>query len=119
MENNRRIWDAGEIVAIEYLQKHDYEIVETNYTIQGGEIDIIAKKGGKYTFIEVKFRSNTFFWTPEEALTRTKRKSLLFTIKHYCTRKLIALEEVQFDFIAVEKWETWHRVTHYRNITLQ
>ena len=77
MDNHRKTWDSGEIIAISYLQSHDYEIIETNYTIQGGEIDIIAKKNDMYVFVEVKFRTNTFFWTPEESLTRTKRKSLL------------------------------------------
>jgi len=61
MPNRRKQGDDGEIIAIQYLQKHDYEIVETNYTIQGGEIDIVAKLDGKYIFIEVKFRTNSFF----------------------------------------------------------
>lgn len=118
MENRRKTGDAWEIIAIEYLQKHDYTIIDTNYTIQGGEIDIVAKKDAVHIFIEVKLRSSNFFWSPEEALTKNKRRSLLFAIKHFCMKKWISLDDVRFDFIGIEKRETAHRISHYRNIPL-
>lgn len=41
----------------EYLQRQGMKILERNYTIRGGEIDIIASDDEFICFVEVKFRS--------------------------------------------------------------
>lgn len=46
--------EIGENVAVRFLVKHGYAIVERNYTKKWGEIDIVAEKGNKLYFIEVK-----------------------------------------------------------------
>ncbi len=53
---NREKGNLGEDIAAEYLQKLGYEILERNYTVRGGEIDIIAKDGNELVFVEVKTR---------------------------------------------------------------
>lgn len=44
----------GEQIALKYLQKIGFSIIETNYTKRMGEIDIVAFHKGKLHFIEVK-----------------------------------------------------------------
>ena len=44
----------GEKLAEKKLLKLGFKILERNYTKQGGEIDIVAKKGKKMHFVEVK-----------------------------------------------------------------
>jgi len=46
--------ELGESVACMFLMKHGFEIIERNYTRKYGEIDIIAERGNKLYFIEVK-----------------------------------------------------------------
>ncbi|MBE6705529.1 MAG: YraN family protein [Ruminococcaceae bacterium] len=53
---NREKGDLGEDIAAEYLARLGYEILERNYTVKGGEIDIIAKDGDTLVFVEVKTR---------------------------------------------------------------
>jgi len=50
----RKIGDLGENMACKFLMKRGFEIVERNYSKKWGEIDIIAQKGQKLHFIEVK-----------------------------------------------------------------
>ena len=41
------------------------------------------------------------FGTPEEALTRTKKKNLLYAIKIYCHKNKINIDSVRVDFISI------------------
>ena len=56
--------DRGEILAVEFLKKKGYKVVETNYTNKLGEIDIIALDKKTLVFVEVKCRSTLAFGRP-------------------------------------------------------
>lgn len=71
--NTKQIGDFGEKAAEEYLEEMDYEILERNYRLKFGEIDIIAEKGGCIVFVEVKTRKNNFFGEPSEYVDRKKQ----------------------------------------------
>ena len=51
---SQKTGELGENLAETYLKKKGYRIIERNYTIPQGEIDIIAKEGNDLIFIEVK-----------------------------------------------------------------
>ena len=56
--NNIQKGRLGEKIAVNYLIDNDASILETNYRIKSGEIDIIAKLNEELVFIEVKSRSS-------------------------------------------------------------
>ncbi|MCR4324789.1 MAG: YraN family protein [Candidatus Curtissbacteria bacterium] len=62
------IGKIGEDAAVKFLQKNGYKIIEHNFRIRGGEIDIIAKDGKTLVYVEVKTRSTSAFGLPEEAV---------------------------------------------------
>ena len=64
--NTKKTGDLGEDIACKYLQSKGFEIVERNYSVPYGEIDIVTKKKGVLRFVEVKtvFCSNEF-WKPK------------------------------------------------------
>jgi putative endonuclease len=51
---SQKTGELGENLAEKYLKKKGYRIIERNYTIPQGEIDIIAKEGNDLIFVEVK-----------------------------------------------------------------
>jgi len=115
----KKIWDKWEVIAIKYLQKHKYHIKDTNFKFgRFWEIDIIAEKDKKYYFFEVKYRNNTLYGTPEESITKHKLYKCLKTVEYYCKKNYVSLENIQFDVIAILKWEKSHRVTHYKNVEI-
>jgi len=62
----------GEDLACVYLKKIGYKIIERNFRIRGGEIDIIARDGETLVFVEVKTKIGLDFGTPEEMFGRGK-----------------------------------------------
>jgi putative endonuclease len=68
----------GEDVATSYLKKLGYIILDRNFRIRNGEIDIIAfdKKDNALVFVEVKTRSSHAYGTPLEAIHYWKVKAL-------------------------------------------
>ena len=64
--NNIQKGRAGEMIALKYLIDNKANILETNYRINSGEIDIIAKINDELVFIEVKSRTNIKFGYPAE-----------------------------------------------------
>jgi len=68
----KRLGKLGELVALQYLQKHGYQVLERNFKIKSGEIDLIAVEAGDLVFVEVKTRLGLNFGLPEEAVTTRK-----------------------------------------------
>lgn len=67
---------AGEDAASRYLEKTGYRILERNWRVKAGEIDIIAEKDGVIYFVEVKYRKNYNQGGGIAAVTPTKLKHM-------------------------------------------
>lgn len=97
---NKVIGGKGEDAAVRYLKKKRYIILERNYNIRGGEIDIIAEKDGYVVFVEVKTRSSDNFGTAKEAVTFTKQQRVIRAAQHYMAG--LGDIPVRFDVVAVD-----------------
>lgn len=70
---NKTVGAFGEKIVSEFLNKQGATIVDRNWRIKEGEIDIVARSSdGILTFIEVKTRTSTAFGHPLEAIGRKK-----------------------------------------------
>lgn len=77
MSDNRKIGQQGEDIAVEYLIKNGYKILERNkHFSRACEIDIIALDKKTLVFVEVKTRRTDFCGTPFEAITKTKYNNI-------------------------------------------
>jgi putative endonuclease len=77
----------GESIAVSFLKKNGYEIIEKNYKVSGVEIDIIAKMGNTISFIEVKTRKSNDFGFPEEFVNREKSRRIIRGAKLFFASK--------------------------------
>lgn len=66
----------GESSAAEYLTGHGYKVLERNWRVKAGEIDIIAEKNGIVHFVEVKYRKNHNQGGGIAAITQTKLRHM-------------------------------------------
>lgn len=96
----REIGKKGEDFAEKLLKKNNYKIIERNFTIRGGEIDIIAKDKETLVFVEVKLRKNSDYGRPSEFVTPYKQEKLIYTAKNYLAKT--GSENVMCRFDVVE-----------------
>ena len=66
------IGDMGENLAEKYLKKRGYRIISRNFSVFGGEIDIIGYRFGTLVCVEVKTRSNDNYGTPAQSVDSVK-----------------------------------------------
>ena len=84
--NKTEIGRLGEEAVCKYLADRGYSIVERNYRIKGGEIDIIAENGDYIAFVEVKSRKPDSMVSGFEAVNKRKRSLIIKTAADYCCK---------------------------------
>lgn len=92
----------GEDLAVTYLKSKGFKIIERNYRIRGGEIDIVAIDRDTVVYVEVKTRSTHLFGLPEESVTPHKIRFLKRAASFYRANNsnLPALERI--DVVSVD-----------------
>ena len=102
MAEHNELGKLGEELAVEFLQKNGYKILETNWTFQKAEIDIIAKKENILAIVEVKTRSSLDFGLPQDAVKPKKIQLLVKAVNEYVVSNDLEID-VRFDIIALHK----------------
>ncbi|MCL4500583.1 MAG: YraN family protein [Deltaproteobacteria bacterium] len=97
----RQLGDAGEDLAAAALKKQGYRILDRNYVCPLGEIDLVARQGQTYVFIEVKTRKNEHFGPPQEAVNQTKQRKLRLLADYYLKQKRLGEVALRFDVVAI------------------
>ncbi len=114
----QKIGEIGENIAVRFLMKHNFLILDRNYTKKWGEIDIVAEKSNKLYFVEVKSVSretlNTFIpkscddsderryeHRPEDNMHPWKLKRMTRIIQTYLLLKNLDEKEWQVDLLVV------------------
>lgn len=103
--NKTIIGKTGEDLAAKFLQKQGYKILERNFRIRGGEIDIIALHKNTLIYVEVKTRTSQKFGLPEESINYykvnfLKRAASFYRLKRQNKIKLPDLERI--DVVAID-----------------
>ncbi|MFA5657716.1 MAG: YraN family protein [Oscillospiraceae bacterium] len=99
--NRREAGNVGEAAVCDHLINKGWNIVSRNYTIKGGEVDIIAANGDIIAFIEVKTRDENAVESGFFAVTKAKRLRIIKTAQHYFYHHKCELQP-RFDVAAVE-----------------
>ena len=102
MAEHNELGKFGEELAVDFLQKNGYDILETNWTFQKAEIDIIAQKENIVAVVEVKTRSSMDFGLPQDFVKPKKIQLLVKAANEYIVSNDLDAE-VRFDIIAIYK----------------
>ena len=91
----------GENIIADYITKLGYKVIERNFECNQGELDIIAKDKEELVFIEVKTRTDISYGEASEAVTNTKKRHLINSIKYYIYKQKLENQPIRIDVAEV------------------
>ena len=90
----------GEELAVAFLLRKGYDIIERDWKSGHRDLDIIAANDDMLVFVEVKTRRNRVFGEPEEAIDYRKLQNMRQAINYYVKSRRIN-REFRLDVITV------------------
>ena len=114
MAKHNELGKKGEQLAVDFLLKNNYDIVERNYRFDKAEVDIIARKDDILAIIEVKTRSTADFGDPQDFVKPKQIQRLVKAVDEYITVNDLDVE-VRFDIIAIVKEGKGFKIEHLEN----
>ncbi|NWG04278.1 MAG: YraN family protein [Syntrophaceae bacterium] len=97
----KELGKRGEEIALQFLKKKGYRIIERNYVCKMGEMDMIGKEKDTLVFIEVKTRATTEFGPPQLAVHASKQRQLSKVALNYLNEKKLKEVKARFDVVAI------------------
>jgi len=113
---NAGIGSRGEDLAAAFLQSSGLKIIERNYRCKGGEVDIVAKDGNTFVFVEVKTRKTLTYGVPQLAVTPFKQRQISKAALTWLSRQRLHDVPARFDVIAIILEGNYrHQIDHISN----
>lgn len=98
----------AENLAYNFLSKQGLILLERNFRLRLGEIDLIMRDGETIVFVEVKYRSSRAFGGPLEAVTFRKQQKIKLAAQTYLQR-FASPPLVRFDVVGIMPHESSYR----------
>jgi putative endonuclease len=100
--SSKKLGADAERRARRYYRLRGYRILESNAWAGGRELDVVARRGRRLVFCEVKWRVGEGYGGPAEMVGEEKQRRLLQAAEAWLARhpELAGLE-VRFDVVAV------------------
>lgn len=102
----------GEKVALEYLLKKGYELVEKNYENKLGEIDLVMTDKDWLVFVEVKYKTDDYLGLPEEMINENKLYRIRKIAESYVFLNRPKQDKFRIDAVCI----LGNEIKHYENI---
>ncbi|HSW59175.1 MAG TPA: YraN family protein [bacterium] len=105
--NTRQYGAEAELFTANWLERNGYKILDRNFFMRGGEIDIVAQIDDTIAFVEVRSWDREFWdgGTPLETINKMKIGHIIKTALYYIQKKRICLQSynIRFDVAGLIK----------------
>jgi putative endonuclease len=101
INSKQDVGKKGEDIAVSFLKDKGYKIIDRNFRIRGGEVDIVAIDQNVLVFIEVKTCKSSQSGTPFEAISSWKLHALIKTAQFYKYTHHGLPESMRIDAVSV------------------
>jgi len=102
----KELGEKAEGLAEAFFIEKGYHVLERNYRVKCGEIDLILEDRSQVIFVEVKSRSSAKYGQPQEAITYHKKRQIIRVAKWYLQKKGYLDREIRFDVLAIRFYGT-------------
>ena len=101
-ENARRVvGQAGEDAVAQWYTAAGYHVLDRNWRVREGELDLVVRDAGTIAFCEVKTRRGDAFGLPVEAVTARKRQRIRVLAGRWLSAHDAAAGSLRFDVASV------------------
>jgi putative endonuclease len=97
------VGDDWERLAEKRLKNAGYRILERNFRVRPGEIDLVAEENGVICFVEVKGRHGDRFGLPAEAVTAEKQRRIFRAAEAWLARERRGAAQCRFDVVSIRE----------------
>lgn len=103
LADRHRLGAFGESAATAFLIRQGYTIVAQNWRCRYGEVDLIARDGAGFVFVEVRTRRSNGLGHPEESLGSRKRNRMVEVAQAYlATNPAFEQQPWRIDVVVIE-----------------
>lgn len=100
--NHFLVGEWGEEIAVRFLQERGLRIIERRARFGRLEIDIVAREGRIWVFVEVKMRRTAKAGRSVEAMGERKIKAFRRAVERYLQEYGLQREEIRCDFVGID-----------------
>jgi len=97
----RALGTDGEQAVARWYRSRGYAVVDRNWRVREGEIDLVLRRGRTIVFCEVKTRRGDAFGSPFDAVTARKRQRLRTLALRWLGEHGAGRAPIRFDVAAV------------------
>ncbi len=113
IHQRKKLGSSGEDIAVSYLIKKNYKILDRNVELKFGEIDIIASDGDYIVLIEVKTKKQFTQGSAEEMVDFFKQKKL--RLLSQIIQQKYPNKSIRIDVIAINIVDNNFKINHLVN----
>ncbi|MDP2792745.1 MAG: YraN family protein [Sulfurisoma sp.] len=78
--------NAAEAAAAQMLVARGLRVIERNFRVKGGEIDLVCRDGATTVFVEVRLRTRQDYGGAAASITAAKQRRLILAARHWLAR---------------------------------
>ncbi|MDZ4825593.1 MAG: YraN family protein [Actinomycetota bacterium] len=101
VDPRRTLGAAGEAAVATWYEAHGYTVLDRNWRVRAGELDLVLARANTVVFCEVKTRTGDGFGMPFEAVTKTKQRRLRGLASEWLAARRVGARDLRFDVASV------------------
>jgi putative endonuclease len=90
----------AENLAAQFLVRKGLVVLERNFRVRGGEIDLICRDDDSLVFVEVRLRGTTEYGGAAASITITKQRRIIQAARHWLSKH--SEQACRFDCILLD-----------------
>jgi putative endonuclease len=112
MDTRPALGRNGEDLAADMYERQGFRILERNFRVAEGELDLVVRRGPLLVFCEVKTRTSDHWGAPAEAVAWRKQSRIRHLAARWMRERHCGRAEIRFDVVSIVVRNGSPEITH-------